>query len=260
MKAIKAELSEDFSSVILYTFSDWHIGDRECDMGAIKNMIETVRTVPNAYVILNGDLMNNATKASVSDSYAEKYSPQEALNLLTDLLRPIKDKILFITSGNHEDRTMKGDGIDLMYCLGVNLDIMDKYCREGGVLFIKFGKGYGRTGKSNYRRPYIYSLYITHGSGGGRKEGGKVNRLSSLSEIVDTDIYIHSHTHLPVIMKENFFRVIPSSTSVTEVTKLYVMTSAALKYGGYGQKGCFRPSATDNPVITLTKDGAIATL
>ena len=33
-----------------------------------------------------------------------------------------------------------------------------------------------------------------------RKEGAKMIRLADMTTVVNTDIYIHSHTHLPAIM------------------------------------------------------------
>jgi hypothetical protein len=97
----------------------------------------------------------------------------------------------------------------------------------------------------------MYSCYCTHGSGGGRREGGKVNRLADLASIVDADIYIHAHTHLPLIFKESFFRVSGSNSSVALTEKLFVNTSAMLNYGGYGDKAGFKPASKSSPVIYL---------
>ena len=260
MKIVTSRLSESFSEVELHVFSDWHIGDSNCDLQAIANELNAVLAKENAFVILNGDLMNNATKASVSDCYAEVIPPQKQIDLLYELLKPIKERILLITSGNHEDRTMRGDGIDLMACLSVRLGLEDVYCREGGLLFVKFGSGLGRTKRSHSKRPYTYTLYVTHGNGGGKRAGGKINRLEDLSNIVDADVYVHSHTHLPAIMKEDFIRTSPQNCTATQVTKLFVNTSSMLNFGGYGAKNGFRPSSTDSPVIYLTKDNAYAKL
>jgi hypothetical protein len=93
---------------------------------------------------------------------------------------------------------------------------------------------------------------VTHGSGGGRKEGGKINRLADLASIVDADIYIHAHTHLPLVFRESFFRVSSANSSVAQVDKLFVNTAAALKYGGYGDKQGFKPASTTAPVIYLS--------
>ena len=247
MKTIKISLPRELNSIEIHTFSDWHIGDKHCDIDTIKQQIAYVKDNKNVYAICNGDLMNNATKASISDCYAESIPPMEQLQNLCDLLEPIKDKILILTQGNHEARTYRADGIDLTALLSRQLGIYERYAREGGVLFL-------RVGHSNNHakdRQICYTLYCTHGSGGGRKEGSKAIRLADMASIIDTDIYIHSHTHLPMVMKQNFYRIDTCNSAVAEITKLFVNTSAQLKYGGYGQTYEFKPSNTTSPVIYL---------
>ncbi len=258
MKTIKISLSKELKSVEIHTFSDWHIGDKACDIEAIKEQISHISNTPNAYVICNGDLMNNATKNSVSDCYAEAIPPMEQLGTLVELLEPIRDKILMLTQGNHEARTYRSDGIDLTALLSKQLGLYDRYVREGGVLFLRFGE----TNRHNHGRHLCYTIYCTHGSGGGRKEGAKAIRLADMASIVDTDIYIHSHTHLPMVMKQNFYRIDTHNSVVAEVSKLFVNTSARLKYGGYGQTYEFKPSNTTSPIIYLsgTKKGFTARL
>ena len=248
MKIIKIDLPKNLKNIEIHTFSDWHIGDKACDIESIKEQILHITNTPNAYVICNGDLMNNATKNSVSDCYAEVIPPMEQLQTLCILLEPIKDRILMLTQGNHESRTYRSDGIDLTALLSQQLGLYDRYAREGGVVFLRFGESNSRY----HNRKLRYTIYCTHGSGGGRKEGAKAIRLADMASIVDTDIYIHSHTHLPMVMKQNFYRIDTCNSAVTEITKLFVNTSAQLKYGGYGQTYEFRPASTTTPIIYLS--------
>jgi predicted phosphodiesterase len=245
MQTVKVELDKSLDSIEIYTLADWHIGDKYCNISEIKDTLNYIKNTPNAYAILNGDLMNNATKQSVSDCYAEEMKPQEQLQTLCDLIEPIKDKVLFITQGNHEARTYKTDGIDLTAIMAKQLGIYDKYARVGGVLFLRFGED-----RKHHRR-MCYTFYITHGSGGGKKEGGKANGLCDLASIVDTDIYIHAHTHLPMVIKENFYRLDNKNSCVTEIEKLFVNSAATLSYGGYGQQFKFKPANTTSPIIYL---------
>lgn len=245
MRTVKVELDKSLDSIEIYTLADWHIGDKYCNISEIKDTLNYIKNTPNAYAILNGDLMNNATKQSVSDCYAEEMKPQEQLQTLCDLIEPIKDKVLFITQGNHEARTYKTDGIDLTAIMAKQLGIYDKYARVGGVLFLRFGED-----RKHHRR-MCYTFYITHGSGGGKKEGGKANGLCDLASIVDTDIYIHAHTHLPMVIKENFYKLDNKNSCVTEIEKLFVNSAATLSYGGYGQQFKFKPANTTSPIIYL---------
>ena len=252
MDVIKAELPRVLDHVDIHIFSDWHIGDANCRMDEIRAAIEEVKGNRNAYCICNGDLVNNATKASVSDCYAETMTPQEQIDVLVELLSPIRDKILMVTRGNHEQRTSRESGIDLSAVIANMLGCIERYSQDGGVLFVQFGRQ--SNGQKDYAgnvRRQTYSLYVTHGTGGGRKEGAKAIRLADMAAIVDTDIYVHSHTHLPMVMKQAFFRVERPKTRVKSVEKLFVNSSSKLGYGGYGQAKEVKPNSTASPVIVL---------
>lgn len=247
MKTIKVDLDADIDYLEVYILSDWHIGDKHCKISEIKNTVNYIKDTPNAYCILNGDLMNNATKQSVSDCYSEVMPPIKQIETLCELLEPIKHKVLFVDRGNHEARTFRNDGIDLTAIMTKQLGIYDKYAPVGGVLFLRFGELSGHL----HNRKVCYTFYITHGSGGGKREGSKANGLCDLASIVDTDIYIHSHTHLPMVIKENFFRLDNKNSCVKEIEKLFVNGGSSLSYGGYGQEYKFKPANTTSPIIYL---------
>lgn len=257
MKVIKVTLPRSLKNVEIRIFADLHIGDKHCDLEQIKRDIEYVRTTPNCYAILNGDIINNATKTSVSDSYAELLSPMEQLAAYMELFLPIKDKILAMTQGNHENRTYNKEGVDLTQFVAQQLGIEDRYSKTGAVLFLKVGE---RKLPNNTKRvPIVYSFYILHGSGGGRKEGAKAIRLADMASIVDVDIYLHAHTHLPMTLREGYFRTDHSNGTVKFVDKLFVNTSAQLHYGGYGEAFEFKPSSTTCPRLYLSGTSKLAT-
>lgn len=257
MKAIRCDLP--FAETIeIHPMSDLHIGDSMSDFKLIQERIEYIRKTPNAYCILDGDLMDTAIASSIGDTYGANLQPMEQLKQCVKIFEPIKDKILVVLPGNHEGRVYKSDGLDITELMCNQLGIPERYSPTTALLFIRFGK----QTKEHRNRPYLYTAYVTHGSGGGRREGGKVNRLADLASIVDADIYIHGHTHLPLIFKESFYRVSGSNSSVALVDKLFVNTAAALNYGGYGDKQGFKPASKSSPVIYLggTKRGMWAKL
>ncbi len=171
----------------------------------------------------------------------------EQLKQCVKIFEPIKDKILAVLPGNHEHRVYKTDGLDMTEVMCSQLGIPEKYSPTTALVFVRFGKQ-----KHGHGRPQLYTIYATHGSGGGRKEGGKANRLADLASIVDADIYIHSHTHLPLVFKNSFYRVSGANSSVALVDKLFVNTAAALNYGGYGDAQGYKPASKATPVIYLS--------
>lgn len=253
MYAVRADFPVEWPYANLYTLADLHIGDERSKTAEIAQRIQQIKDDPYGLCICNGDLLNTATKTSVSDIYSEQLSPMQQMQAAVDLLLPIKDKIIAATTGNHESRVYRTDGIDIMRLVCRELGIEDKYGTDGVLVFLRFGERRGNDmhKKENRNPRQWYSIYATHGSGGGRKEGAKAIRLADMASVVDADIYIHSHTHLPMVMKQAFYRADSSNCCAKRVEKLFVNTSALLDYGGYGQAQEFKPASDSNPVIHM---------
>lgn len=248
MKTVTIALPEDIETLKLDVLADLHIGDRHCGLSLIRQRVQTIQEEPHTYCLLNGDILNNGTKTSVSDIYAEVLPPMAQIQRAVELLEPIRDKILAITTGNHERRTYQKEGIDLMEVFARQMGLYDRFSPGAVLLFVSFGQDSRR---KSIGRKMTYSLYVNHGAGGGRKEGAKAIRLADMASIVDADVYVHSHTHLPMVMKQAFYRVHPNNRSVACVSKLFVNTAATLDYGGYGEIQEFKPSSKDTPAIYL---------
>lgn len=255
MKVIKIDLPSEIKELELHIFADEHIGDEHCDLKRLLERIEYVKNTENAYCIMNGDILDNATKTSIGDTYTQEFNPMEQLQRATEIFSPIKDKILCITHGNHENRTYKKEGINLSRLIANQLELADRYSPTSVALFIRFGQessGRKESNGSGKVRKVCYTVYTLHGSGGGRKEGAKAIRLADMASIIDCDIFIHSHTHLPMVMRQAFHRVDTRNSSVALVDRLFVNSAANLTYGGYGEAGEFKPSSKETPVIYLS--------
>lgn len=259
MKTIRCDLP-DMEDIEILALSDKHIGDPGCDYKLIQERIEYIKNTEHCYCILAGDLMDVAIASSVGDTYGARIQPMEQLKQCVKLFGPIKHKILVVLPGNHEARVKRQDGLDMTEMMCAQLGIPEKYSPTTALLFVRFGRAKVTHGRSNARQ--LYTIYVTHGSGGGRKEGGKINRLTDLASIVDADIYIMGHTHLPALLRTSYFRVSGSNSSVSQVDKLYLNTAAALDYGGYGDIQGYKPSSKTTPVLYLnaTKRGFWAKL
>lgn len=248
MKVIKADLPQKIETLELHTFADEHIGDDNCDLPRLKERINYVANNPNAYCIMNGDILDYASRSSIGDIETREFNIMQQLEKAIELFTPIKDKILCITNGNHENRSYRKEGIDISKMIAMQLGLVDKYSPTAAIIFIRFGK----QSQKYDGRPILYTVFVNHGSGGGRKEGAKAIRLADMASIIDADVYIHSHTHLPMVMKQGYFRTCQIKSSVANVTKLFVNTASNLNYGGYGEAGEFKPNSKDTPVIYLS--------
>lgn len=258
MKVIRHDLG-DFEKIEILPLADLHLGDIHAEYKKVLEWIEYVKNKPNVFCVLNGDLMDAAITSSIGDTYGASLQPMEQLRECVKLFEPIKGKTLAVLPGNHENRIWRTDGLDLTEIFCSQLGIAERYSNASALLFIRFG----RIAKaSNHHRPVCYTMYCVHGSGGGKKEGGKIQRLADLANIIDADVYLHSHTHLPAVMKTGYFRVSTANSSVSKVDKLFVNTSSVLGYGGYGEVQSFKPTSIETPIIVLdgTKHHATARL
>ena len=251
MKVIKHRLG-DFEQLQILPLADLHIGDLHSDGNKILEWLTYIENTDNCFTILNGDLMDTATRTSVGAGvYQAALQPMEQLNQCVKLFGKIASagKVLAVCGGNHESRVFKQDGLDTTQMMCNQLGLGELYSPTSAIVFVQFGD----QGSHRNYCPMLYTIYCTHGSGaGGRLEGGKLNRLAQLANIIDADIYVHSHTHTPMIMRNSYYRVDTRKCTSQKVDRLFVNTSASLDYSGsYGEFFSYKPNSLETPMILL---------
>lgn len=259
MRDIVFDLTDkQFDELEVVLFYDLHVGSPKCDHQEIARRIAYVKNTPNAYAILGGDLINNSTKDSVGDTYNEMCSPMEQCKAIIEMFTPIADKIIAMTSGNHERRSYKKEGVDLSLYMAGMMGIADRYDSTGCLAFIKFGKltqlnEYQKGKKTNMNgRPLVYTIYFTHGDGnGGRTIGGKANGLERRGDIIDADIIVAGHTHAPFAMKRATYVISKQKSTHSLKEQMLVNAAATLDYEEYAELFGLRPSTKANPRIML---------
>lgn len=246
MKPVVLELPENLERIDVHLLGDWHIGDPLCDLGSVAEKLDEIREKPNAYCILGGDLCDMALRDSIGDVHGAKLSPMGQVERVVSLLEPVKGKVLCMVRGNHENRVYKSTGIDPLAFAASELGLSERYSDTSALLFVQFGHDTKHGGRMQY------TMYVTHGAGSGRKEGGKLQRLADLQNIIDCDIYCHNHTHLPAVFPTCSYRIDYTHRQPVLVEHLFVNGGASLNYGGYADAGGFKPAGKRHPVIHLT--------
>ena len=222
---IKCTLPESVKNNFqLYVLSDCHIGDANCDMEVLTKIVDTIKNTPTMYCVLLGDIMNTALKASKSDIYTETMNVAQAQQKALELLSPIKDKILAITPGNHENRVWREVGVDITLWLAEKLGLESVYRNDGLVLTIQFGKDVNG-------KPYRFNVFGQHGAyGGGRKLGAAMNAIEDMDGIVgNADLYIRAHTHNAVQGSRKVFFVNEYGNMECKI-KYYYNSPSVLRY------------------------------
>ena len=245
MKPVVLELPENLERIDVHLLGDWHIGDPLCDLGSVAEKLDEIREKPNAYCILGGDLCDMALRDSIGDVHGAKLSPMGQVERVVSLIKPVREKVLCMVRGNHENRVYKSTGIDPLAFAASELGLGERYSDTSALLFVQFGHDTKHGGRMQY------TMYVTHGAGSGRKEGGKLQRLADLQNIIDCDIYCHNHTHLPAIFPTCSYRIDYGHRRPVLVEHLFVNGGASLNYGGYADAGGFKPAGKRHPVIHL---------
>lgn len=247
---LEIDLPSSLKELKIVTLADFHIGDPLCDINRVKEIIKEIKDTPNLYAIINGDILNNATKNSVSNSYGEVLSPRQQMLYAVELFEPIKDKILGVISGNHEYRTDKETDSNLLWDFAYHLDLIDRYTTDGILFFIRFGELNKKKTNGKGKRKVCYTIYATHGS-----RAGKANTAVPLKNIVFSDIYITSHKHRPQQEWGLYFLPDTRNNTVQEIEQLFIVTGATMKYGGYALRKIYEPApSTRNSIIILSGD------
>ena len=82
--------------ILLLVLNDLHIGSPGCNIDKIIRYLQEVKHIPNLYIILNGDLMNNANNLGKSSPLENDLSPMNEQKVIHTLLSDplIKNKIV----------------------------------------------------------------------------------------------------------------------------------------------------------------------
>ena len=222
----------DRDYISICPISDLHVGNMLCREDYISDVVNYIKEDEHRYAILNGDVLECVTKNSLGNIYKTKYpNPDDQYERVVELLDPISDRIISVTSGNHERRVMEHD---------YNKQLAERYdavYHDTAVyLEIRVGK------KTKNKKPFVYSLYHTHGSGGGVEKGGKANKLFKYSRSVIADVIVLSHMHDSMYFPKVVFVPDFHNKNLIPKKQRMILLSGMLDYGDYAARGGSNPS------------------
>lgn len=227
--------------------SDVHLGAFEHKRKEWLDFCKSVLEQPNTYLILGGDMINNATRSSVSNIFSETMRPSEQKRQMAEMLKPLADagRILCAVSGNHERRSGKDADDDPMFDIMCKLDLEDIYRENAAFIKICIGNKRG-DGKKNP----TYCLAVTHGAGGGIYTGATVNRNERFGYVIDgIDGLIVGHSHKGALTKPLKLLVDKHNNKVSFKPFVVVSSVSWLDYGGYALQKMLLPAQTGEPQI-----------
>lgn len=213
----------------IYAVGDLHAGAIQADLKGWERFNQIILDDPFAYVIFLGDLLNNATKSSVSNVYEDIMRPRDQKIYLKEHIADLAkaERILAILPGNHENRSLKEADDSPLFFVADSLGLTDIY--RDNIAIIKLTIGSREKAKTN-----CYTLFATHGSGGGGTTGAYVNKCERYAKNYDgVDIFFFGHSHRPFVTKPNRI-IVDANREVTRQRKTIVTTGSSwMAYGGY---------------------------
>jgi len=244
----------------IYCLGDIHLGNKACDVKKLKEHIQEIANLPNAYWIGLGDYIeaiNYTDKrfdhSQVDQIYANDLSnaANEQMQDLILMLEPIKKKCIGIHRGNHEE------------CLRLkyHFDVLAQFKERWKDVVLLEDTAFTRlVFKRAEHHVEKFMLWSSHSNAGGRKSGSKINRVEDAMAIFDADIYVVGHGHR---------KIITSLTALSVSDKGEMHMIARRRIGGmtgayfrtyltgsstYGEKALFSPS--DLGCVKITIDPA----
>lgn len=143
---INFNVSGDYIAILV--ISDLHFGNANVNMDFVDRLLDFVKNYERAYCVLNGDLIDNWVMLSPKGGkYEQTLKPEYQSKIVTYKLQPIKDKILALISGNHEDRSERQGDKNPSKTMAEKLNVA--YLGAGGRLNLNFNN-------------ILYKMHVRH--------------------------------------------------------------------------------------------------
>lgn len=231
----------------IYPISDVHLGAAEHMEREWCSFCSKLLEDPRAYIILGGDLINNATRSSVSNVFDETMRPSIQKKTMVEMLKPVKDRILCAVSGNHERRSLRDADDDPTYDIMAKLDLEHVYRQNIAFVRVQIGNQ-----DNNGLRNPTYILAVSHGSGGGVLSGSTINRNERFGYALEgVDCLVVGHSHKPMISQPSKIVVDARNNKVTFRPFKVVVSTAWMSWGGYAAQKMLLPTSHAPQLITL---------
>lgn len=247
IKTIYVDASEH-REIMLLVLNDLHIGAPGCNIDKLVRYLQEVKHIPNCFIVLNGDLMNNANNLGKSSPLENALSPMNEQKVLHTLFSDpiIKSKIIASTSGNHESGARaKDSGLDSLVTPMATLDLMDIYARYMAQIVFKVKCPYAKGGVAEYR------ILTRHGSGMGGKAGKVLEQMFNMvKDFGNYDMIIQGHTHKNLMSVED---KVSQSGKFSSLKKSVVPVNVPSleEASQYAMESAYPPPNTDNSLLCI---------
>lgn len=215
-------------SLHLYPIVCLHLGALQCDIKFLREHVARIAADPQARWVYMGDGGECCTRFSKGDVYAQTLSPQLQCEAVADLLKPVRDKGLFGTRGNHGHRVYKESGLSFDHAL----------CGMLGIPYL------GMTAFANFvvNRSH-YDCYFHHGTDSGISLRSKIASAEQFTRFIDADALFTAHSHIAADLQPAAILALdPTHAKITtKMRHQYICGSAYDSRTGYAEEKGYPP-------------------
>lgn len=244
----------------LWFVGDQHYGAAGCAVDRMIENVETIRSNPRSRVALMGDccdFVNFTDKRfdvrQVLGHLVPRLDdlPKSSADEFIEIYRPIRDQIICMVPGNHDETIRKKYHFDVCGYLAGSLGIPLLDCIS--QIRIRLRVGEGKNGRS-----FVVKGVLSHAHKGGATVGAKVTAAGRIFDFFgDHDFIAQAHMHEYAVHEGQNLDVWGSfgNPKVQERTRLLFLTGGYLKtYGpgtSYGEARGYRPCKLGSPRLEM---------
>lgn len=249
----------------IYPIGDIHAGSIHCEEDEIKKQINIIKSERNSYIIGMGDyadsIIKNDPRFDIEGcpKWLKKDNIIESQRLwLKELFTPVKDKIICLLTGNHEEEQHNRYQDDITRNLCKDLGV--PYGGYSSFIVLKFIRGQASPSGGHSHQVIIHAW---HGAGAAQTEGARLMRLMRLVNDIQADIYLMGHLH--TIAQYSPERLIYRSGKIKSTRLIATITGSWLTAytqskedqqlnASYAERQGYKPTRIGCPVIHLWPD------
>ena len=259
---IKEILYRNGDKFSIYPFSDSHLGAKESAEQTLSHTIQECAALGRFGLAVGvGDWLDCIVKNDKRFRMNGLAGWVEPSNIIdsqrrhcTDIFRPLVEagQLIAIGSGNHEEAIHNHHDDDITR--NICRDLHTPYAGYTAFIILKFHNVVSGV-------THIRKIHSWHGAGAAQSAGARLNRLISLVNDIEADIYLMGHlhamtAHTPDRLKVDDYGHIHSIRLAATITGSWLKTYDQPETGvildpTYGEEKGYKPSRIGCPIIRI---------
>ena len=227
----------------LCLMGDFHLGSGNFSLGQFMQYTKFILSHPEIKVVLMGDLIEMGSLSQYGAS-EEKVGAIQLMDVV-ELLRPIKERIILMLEGNHEERfwraTKGTDSITKSVADALRIKPLLPGPERGQLFIVKIGK-------------QAYSVYAIHGRTGATTY--KAQQLDKMFGNLHTSLAAHGHNHQIFSDHKTYYgvRELNGKYFTTVEEQHWLTTGCFVKNLGYAEKASMPVTKIGAPFVRFYID------